>query len=53
MVGHQAVGVYLATKYCLPFLKSIQVIQIVVISGKHHLPIMTALDNMMRTIAQD
>jgi hypothetical protein len=53
MICHQAVGMYLALKFCFPLLKSVEIIEKVIVSGKHSLSVMPTLDDMMWTVWQD
>ena len=43
MVGHQAIGVDFAPKSLFPLLERVEVIEIVGIAGKNHLPVMPPL----------
>jgi hypothetical protein len=53
MICHQAIRIYLAIKRGLPLLEIVEIIEIVVVTRKHRLAIMAALDNMMRAVGKD
>ncbi|MCY1364590.1 hypothetical protein D9M69_514000 [compost metagenome] len=50
MVGHQAVGIHLDAKRILQLPQVSDVALVVVRFDKHHLTVMTALDDMVRII---
>lgn len=53
MVGHQAVCVYLATQFQFPVPQVVQVIPVIFIRRKYRLPVVAALDNVVRTVWDD
>jgi hypothetical protein len=50
MIGHEAVGIHPYPKHLLKFSKVGKITLIVLGSSKHHLTVMTALDNVMRVV---
>lgn len=50
MIGHQTIGVHLATKLGFPFLERVEIIEVIVIPGKDDLTVMPPLDDMVRAI---
>jgi len=53
MVGHQAIGVDLATQFLLPFPEIFQIIGIVIIAGKNTLAVMITLDHEVVTVGKN
>ncbi len=53
MVGHQAVGIYPAAKLAFKRDEIFAVIAVVVIGDKHRLTVMTALEDVMRSMGED
>lgn len=53
MVGHQTVSVNFTSQLDFPFPEIIKVIQVITISSKHHLSVVTALNDVVRTVWQN
>jgi hypothetical protein len=53
MVGHQAVGIYSAAEFLFKKGKIFPVVIIIVIGCENNLAVMSALDNVMRSIRKD
>ncbi len=53
MICHQAVSVDFAVKFTLEINDIFQVVTVVVVSNKNTLPVMAALDNMMRGVGEN
>jgi hypothetical protein len=53
MVGHHAVRIDLTAKFGFPLAQIVEIIKIVLITGKDFIPVMTALNNMMGVVWKD
>ena len=52
MICHQAVSIYFTAQCSFPLAEIIEIIEVIVISGKNYLTVMAALDNVMGNIWQ-
>jgi len=53
MVAHQAIGIHLAAELGFPQPEIVEIIEIILITGKDYLPVMTSLDYMMGGVRKD
>ena len=53
MVGHEAIRINLAAKPGFPFLKCVEIKEVVVVTGKNDLTIMPPLNDMVGEVGDD
>ena len=53
MIGHQAVRVDFAVKLGFPLLQRFEIKEIIVVTGKHDLSIVTTLNDVVRGMGDD